>query len=71
MILSLTNSRVFELIKNMRSVSYDDYYIIFGNSEIRLKWQECKVFSNFGTSNGYYNAQGESINTLLGQGILR
>lgn len=55
----------------MRSVTYDDYYMIFGNSEIRIKSQDNKVFSNFGTTNGYYNAQGESINILLGEGTAR
>ncbi len=29
-------------------VSYDDYFCLFGNAEIRLKSQEAKVFSNFG-----------------------
>ena len=55
----------------MKSVTYDDYFMIFGNSEIRIKSQECKIFSNFGTSNGYYFAQGETVNILLGQGTLR
>ena len=29
-------------------VSYDDYFCLFGNAEIRLKSQEARVFSNFG-----------------------
>lgn len=48
-------------------ITYDDYYIIFGNSEIRLKSLESKVFSNFGIANGYFENRGMGVETLLGQ----
>lgn len=36
-------------------MSYDNYYFIFGNAEIRLKSQEKKVFSNFGIANSTFD----------------
>lgn len=35
-------------------LTYDDYFFIFGNSELRLKSQEKKFFSNFGVSNSTF-----------------
>jgi hypothetical protein len=33
LIISLTNQEVFTLLeKNRRAITYDDYYLIFGNS---------------------------------------
>jgi hypothetical protein len=52
--------------QNKMAVSYDDYYIIFGNSEIRLKSQENKLFSNFGSNNSYYASRGFKVSVLLG-----
>jgi len=49
-------------------VTYDDYYIIFGNSEIRLKSLELSVFSNFGISNGFYESKGKGVEALLCNG---
>lgn len=58
-IISLTNEKYFTLVKpNTRAITYDDFYIIFGNSELRLKCLENRLFSNFGISNGYYNSRG-------------
>jgi hypothetical protein len=37
LIISLTNKEVFNLQENNRkAILYDDYYLIFGNSEIRI-----------------------------------
>ena len=37
-IFSLTNRKIFTLVeRNKRAITYDEYYLIFGNSEIRLK----------------------------------
>jgi hypothetical protein len=39
-IFSLTNRKCYDLAQhNKKAISYDDYYIIFGNSEIRLRSQ--------------------------------
>jgi hypothetical protein len=42
-----------------------------GNSEIRLKSQNKKVYSNFGVSNGYFDSKGEKVDILLGSGGAR
>lgn len=52
--------------KGRRPITYDDYYLIFGNSEIRLRSQEKIIFSNFGISNGYYASRGKNVSILLG-----
>ena len=49
-------------MQGKRSVTFDNYYIIFGNSEVRIKQGEFKVFSNFGINNGFYNASGNTVN---------
>ncbi len=59
LIFSLTNRKVFDLmVPNTRAISYDDFYLIFGNSEVRIKHQDNKVFSNFAVGNAYYNNHG-------------
>lgn len=40
LIFSLTHRKAFEPIeRNRRAIAYDDYFLIFGNSELRLKSQ--------------------------------
>jgi hypothetical protein len=65
LIIGLTNQNVFYLQEEKKSVAYDAYYIIFGNSEIRLKSLERSVFSNFGIANGFYNNKGLGVEALL------
>ncbi len=60
-------SSVFYLTKGKRSVSYDDYFLIYGNSEIRIRSQENKVFSNFGIANGYFDNQRKKVEDLIGE----
>ena len=67
-IMSLTNKLSFELTPGKRSVTYDTYFLIFGNSEIRIKHGEWKVFANFGIANGFYMPNGGNVNDLLGAG---
>jgi hypothetical protein len=52
-------------------IAYDDFFLIFGNSELRLKALDNKVFSNFAINNGYFNPRGEKVNILLGSGGVR
>jgi hypothetical protein len=69
LIISLSNRKVFEPVQaRSRAIVYDDFYLIFGNSELRLKTQDDKVFSNFGVNRGYYAARGEKVEMLLGSG---
>ncbi len=37
---------------------YDDYYIGFGNSELRIRSMELSLFSNFGISSGTFDSLG-------------
>ena len=66
--MSITNKKVFPLIEGKRPVTYDNYFLIFGNSEIRIKHGETKVFSNFAIANGYFNPLGATIKDLLNAG---
>jgi hypothetical protein len=47
-------------------VSYDDFFFIFGNSEIRLKTQERKLFSNFATAASTFDSLGEQKAAFMG-----
>jgi hypothetical protein len=65
-IMSLTKEKTFFCQEGKRAITYDDYYIIFGNSELRIKSLENKMFSNFGISNGFYNSNNFKVDVLLG-----
>jgi hypothetical protein len=45
---------------------YDDYFLVLGNSEFRLRSQELKFFSNFGTSTCTFNAKGHKRLDFMG-----
>jgi hypothetical protein len=45
---------------------YDGYYIIFGNSEFRLKSLDLKLFSNFGISQGTFATNGHKRTDFIG-----
>ena len=66
--MSLTNQKTFPLLEGKRAVTYDTYFFIFGNSEIRIKHGEFKVFSNFGIAQGHYTPKGSTVKDLLGEG---
>ena len=68
MLMSLTNKKVYPLMEGKRSITYDNYFLIFGNSEIRIKQGELKVFSNFAIANGFFNPMGNNIDNLLSAG---
>jgi len=54
---------------NQALVSYDDFFIIFGNSEVRIKSFETKVFSNFGANSGVFATYGKKFVNFLGSEI--
>jgi hypothetical protein len=57
LILSITNEKVFKLKPNNKQATiYDEFFLIFGNSELRFKTGEGKLFSNLGVNNGYFDA---------------
>lgn len=68
LLVALNNRKAFPLLANKKSVTYDSFFLIIGNSEIRLKNQEWKVFSNFGIANSFFNNMGSGVNDLLGEG---
>ena len=59
--LSVSGERAWRCKPGCRAINYDEYYIIFGNSEMRLKCNEDRVFSNFGISNSYYEVEGAKV----------
>lgn len=36
-------------------MTYDSYYILFGNAEMRIRTGERILFSNYGMSSGYFD----------------
>jgi hypothetical protein len=67
-LIVLNTEKVFQLRSGMRAISYDDYYILFGNSEMRLKSGEDIVFSNFGIANSFFDNKGQTVDALFGEG---
>ena len=74
----MTKNQIFKLHeknpnekKVMKGMVYDDYYVNFGNSELRLKTGKREVFSNLGIQNGYFNARGHSVDVLISSGQKR
>jgi hypothetical protein len=58
---------LFKLVeKDSKAILYDEYYMIFGNSEIRIKTGSNKLYSNFGIYNCYYESKGYKVDYLLG-----
>jgi len=76
LLISLNSGIVFELhsqiakTKNYRVMTYDAYILMFGSSELRMRWNgsETKVFSHFrpgSLCSLYFNERGHKRNTLL------
>ena len=63
--MSLTNEKAYHLLEGKKPNSSDNFFLIFGNSELRLKHGEWKVFSNFGIANGFFNNEKETVNEIL------
>lgn len=66
-LFSLTGRKVYPLRTQPKLpvVSYDNYFFLFGNAEIRLKSQEKKVFSNFGIANSTFDNGNEPRTSFL------
>ena len=57
-ISSLTNRETFELRKNhepAKAAVYDDFFLLFGNSELKVKVHETKIESNLGIVFKFYD----------------
>ena len=47
---------------------YDKFFLIFGNSEIRIRHNENKIYSNFGVNNSYFMCRDHKVDALLCEG---
>lgn len=66
LIISVTQRQVFFLKPETRAITYDDFYLIVGNSEFRLKTGESQIFSNFAIGNSFFDCRGLTVDSLLG-----
>ena len=78
LLVSVPNNESYTLYKKKqndkvtyRGMTYDQYYIIYGNAEIRIKAGQNTVFSNFGVNNGYYDPRGHKVDDFLNEGDRR
>lgn len=67
-LFNLTRQKTFQIRKTTKSsvLPYDDFYFIFGNSEMRIKPTEMKLFSNFGVNNSTFDNAGMLRQDFLG-----
>jgi hypothetical protein len=72
-LFSLTNKRYFYLKNEPKAkvLTYDQYYIIFGNSEIRMKNDKNECYTNFATGNAYFESENMKQDILLNEGAAR
>lgn len=73
LLISLKDKELFKLNAPReklipRGMVNDKFYIIFGNSELRLKLSDREIYSNFSVNNAYFNNRGFTVDTLLGEG---
>ncbi len=69
MLFELTRKKKYMTKKEVKSsvVPFDDFYIIFGNSEIRIKGNETKLYSNFGASTGIFEVGNDKVEDFFGE----
>jgi hypothetical protein len=58
-------------IPNRKAITYDEFNIIFGNSEIVIQSLKDEVYSNFGIKNGFYNCKDSTVDVMLGAGTAK
>jgi hypothetical protein len=77
LLISISNDESYELYsqesssKINRLMVYDNFYAIFGNAELRVKYGEDFIFSNFGIPNSYFNHMNRKVHEFLGEGNTR
>ena len=72
-IFSFTEKQQYHLAEKYKSkpiCAYDDFFLIFGNSDLRVKMGEKKVYSNFGCETSFVRglSGSEKVHDLLGEG---
>jgi len=53
---------------NIQGMIYDNFSVIYGNAEMKIKTGSKKIISNFGTSNAFYNSRGHKVDVFLNEG---
>ena len=80
LLVSVTNNESYTLFEkksgmansaNIRGMTYDQFFAIYGNAEIRIKTGLQTIFSNFGVNNAFYNSRGHKVDKLLNEGDKR
>lgn len=61
LIISIDELKAFPLVKGKRSLTYDEFFFIYGNSEMRIKQGEMMFFTNFGIGTAHYNSRRENF----------
>lgn len=46
-------------------MTFDEYFLVVGNSEIRLRFGDKIMYSNFAISNAFFETNGANVNALL------
>jgi hypothetical protein len=49
-----------------RGMIWDEFFLIFGNAELRMRHKDKNILSNFAAAAGYFNPQGRTVNDFLG-----
>lgn len=71
-IIGVSKKQVFFLKTNQkRSIAYDEFFIIYGNGELRFKSNNLAIFSNIGINNGYFDSRGLNASALFDLGACR
>jgi len=44
---------------------YDEFFMIWGNAEVRIRANDKILFSNFGIAASFFNPRGKKVNDLI------
>ena len=70
-IFSLTAGKFYKLkpqIDRQKLVTYDDNFIIFGNSEVRIQHKDEKFYSNFAIQNCNFEPLNDRVEQFVNNG---
>ena len=70
-LFSLSENETYPCKKPEKAISYDKYFLIFGNSELRITPENQQIFSNFATLNSFYDKKDKTISDFLKEGDTR
>ena len=62
------NREKFYKPKNMyKTICYDKNFILFGNSEIRIKHKDNKIYSNFAIAKSFFDPEEDKLHDFIGR----